>query len=299
MSALERRAWLPWLAMVAGLALAVATPARSQAEQRPPHRGSVTEGLDCGACHTPDSWKGMSTASGGAGFNHDRTGFPLTQRHAQVPCAGCHRSDRAITRQCAGCHEDAHSGQLGASCDGCHSAAGWQQTAAFQRHRQTRLPLTGMHALADCRDCHRSTSENTWSRVPADCFACHAADYQRPDIHPLHVGVPGDPEQPPFPRDCGQCHRSSSWLPAFVTGALASTVQALSASTAHDRIFPLSYGPHRGADCASCHVTASTPRAVRCNGCHAHDELKLREQHRTVAAFGTGCLGCHPGGRAR
>jgi uncharacterized paraquat-inducible protein A len=88
-------------------------------------------------------------------------------------------------------------------------------------------------------------------------------------------------------------------LPAFVRGSLASSVQALSSTTAHDRFLPLSHGPHRGADCDSCHTTPSSPQAVRCNGCHAHDELKLREQHKAVAAFGAACLGCHPGGRAR
>jgi hypothetical protein len=272
---------------------------RAAPKAPPPHRGSVTEGLDCSACHTPAGWKSVSAGSGSAGFDHSRTGFPLNQRHVNVPCAGCHRSDRPITRQCAGCHQDAHAGQLGATCDGCHSAAGWYQTAAFARHRQTRLPLTGMHALVECRDCHQRTTDRTWTTTAADCFACHAADYQRPDIHPLHVGVAGDPAQPPFPRDCSQCHRASGWLPAFVPSGLVSGGLALTSAQAHDRFFPLSHGPHRAADCASCHTSRTAPQAVRCNGCHAHDEVKLREQHRQVAGFGTSCLGCHPGGRAR
>jgi Class III cytochrome C family len=272
---------------------------RAEPAARPAHRASVTEGLDCSACHTPDGWKSVSAGSGSSGFDHSRTGFPLTQRHVNVPCAGCHRSDRPITRQCSGCHQDAHAGQLGAGCDGCHSAAGWYQTAAFARHRQTRLPLTGMHALVECRECHQRTTDRTWTTTAADCFACHAADYQRPDIHPLHVGVAGDPAQPPFPRDCSQCHRASGWLPAFVPGGLVSGGLALTSAQAHDRFFPLSHGPHRAADCASCHTSRSAPQAVRCTGCHAHDEVKLREQHRQVAAFGSSCLGCHPGGRAR
>lgn len=299
MGAGRRLPLLLWLALGTAIAAGVAAPQSGRAAPAPRHRASVTEGLDCGACHTPDGWKGLSTASGSSGFDHNRTGFPLRQRHANVPCAGCHRSERALTRQCDGCHRDAHGGQLGAGCDGCHSAASWYQTAAFARHRQTRLPLTGMHALTDCRDCHQRTTERTWTTTSAECYACHAADYQRPDIHPLHVGVPGDPQQPPFPRDCSQCHRPSGWLPAFVRGDLASGVLALSSGTEHDRIFPLSHGPHRGADCASCHLSPAAPQNVRCTGCHAHDEVKLRQQHRQVAAFGAACLSCHPGGRAR
>jgi hypothetical protein len=299
MAAAHRFPLLLWLALGAAFAAGLGFPESGRAAPAPRHRSSVTEGLDCGACHTPDGWKGLSSSSGSSGFNHDRTGFPLRQRHANVPCAGCHRSDQTLTRQCAGCHRDAHGGQLGAACDGCHSAASWYQTAAFARHRQTRLPLTGMHALTDCRDCHQRTSERTWTTSSAECYSCHAADYQRPDIHPLHVGVPGDAQQPPFPRDCSQCHRPSGWLPAFVRGDLASGVLALSSAAEHDRLFPLSYGPHRGAECASCHVSPAAPQSLRCTGCHAHDDVKLRQQHRQVAAFGAACLSCHPGGRAR
>jgi hypothetical protein len=264
---------------------------------------SVTEGMDCSACHTPDSWKSVTAASDGAGFDHSTTGFPLTARHRDVSCAGCHGGGRAITRQCVGCHQDTHAGQLGAACDGCHSSASWSSTNALARHRRTRLPLTGMHALVDCRDCHQRSSDRTWTSVAADCFACHEADYRRPDLHPLHVGSAGDPNTPPLPRDCAQCHRAIAWSPAFVsnrlvTGGLATAGAALR-SGEHDRVFPLSFGPHRGAECSSCHTSPALPRAVRCSGCHAHDETRLRQQHQKVAGFQPNCLMCHPGGRAR
>ena len=287
------------LGIAIALGLTLPNPGVAAPEDRPVHRSSVTEGLDCNACHTPDSWKSVGAASGQSGFDHSKTGFPLSARHVTVPCAGCHRSDRQITRQCSGCHEDAHAGQLGAACDNCHSAATWYQTEAFARHRQTRLPLTGMHALVECRDCHQRTGDRSWTTSAADCFACHADDYRRPDIHPLHVGVAGDPAQPPFPRDCAQCHRATGWLPVFVDTGLVSIGLALASSRAHDRLFPISHGPHRGADCSSCHSSAAAPRAVRCNGCHAHDEVKLLAQHKAVAAYGAACLTCHPGGSVR
>lgn len=283
---------------------AATAPTASAASKQTARHLSVTEGMDCGACHSPDGWKSLTVASDGAGFDHSTTGFPLTARHREVACAACHGGERTLSRECAGCHQDAHGGRLGAACDGCHSAASWHVTGAFARHRQTRLPLTGMHALVDCRDCHQRTQDNTWTSVAPDCFACHASDYRRPDLHPLHVGVAGDPNTPPLSRDCAQCHRAIAWSPAFVSnplviGGLGSGRAAFAASgAAHDASFPISSGPHRGIECSGCHSSAALPRAVRCTGCHAHGEAKLRVQHRAVAAFQPNCLACHPGGRA-
>lgn len=286
-----------WALLLVAAALAAAGPPPVGAAPRLAHRASVTAGLDCDACHSTESWKSVGQASGESGFDHSRTGFPLTQRHRSVPCAGCHSAERQLTRQCSGCHTDAHAGQLGAACDDCHSAASWYQTETLARHRRTRLPLTGMHALVDCRDCHQRTTERTWTTTAADCFACHEQDYRRPDLHPVHVGVPGDPTQPPLPRDCAQCHRATGWLPVFVgSDLLGGAALAQTSLRAHDRLFPLSHGPHRGADCASCHPSAATRRLVRCTGCHEHAEVKLLEQHRAVPAYGPTCLSCHPGG---
>jgi hypothetical protein len=276
---------------------ATAAPAAA-AGARGPH-GSVTEAMDCGACHTPDSWKTPSASASNAGFDHFRTGFPLTGRHRAVACAECHGARRQITRQCSGCHADAHQGQLGAGCDGCHSAQSWSVTEALARHRRTRLPLTGMHALVECSDCHRSNTERRWTTLAADCFACHEADYRRTDIHPLHLGVAGDPRTPPLSRDCAQCHRAIAWSPAFVNDSLVTGAQRLASAQAHDRLFPLSSGSHRGAECASCHTSPALPRAVRCTGCHAHEETRLAAAHQKVPGFGASCLGCHPGGSVR
>ena len=291
------------LTLAVGLALAsllaLLAPGSSQAAPARTRHQSITQGMDCNACHTTGGWKTLHAARGSQAFDHSRTGFPLTQRHTSVSCMSCHGGERAITRQCAGCHEDVHAGQLGPSCDGCHSAASWTQTDAFVRHRRTRLPLTGMHAVTECKDCHQRSGDRFASQIPADCYSCHAADYQRPDIHPLHVGVPGDPQSPPFPRDCAQCHRASGWSPAFSLSPLVRGGFALSSSSAHDVIFPITSGAHRGLDCQSCHYSTAAPRAVRCNGCHTHEETRLRQQHQRVPAYSAACLTCHAGGASR
>lgn len=291
--------------LLLGLALCLvalwAVAAPSAPAGKSPHKKSITKGLDCGACHTTTGWDLLGgTPTGGGGFDHSRTGFPLTGRHRRVACTDCHNGERAVRRDCAGCHEDAHQRRLGQACDSCHSAAGWRTVRAIERHRSTRLPLTGMHALLDCTQCHQRTTERQWSSVPADCYACHAKDYRRPDLHPRHVGVPGDPTQPPFPRDCSQCHRPSGWSPAVISASKSFTLsQGLASAKSHDARFPISHGKHRGAGCASCHQSLERPRIVRCDGCHAHSPLISRRQHRRVPGAIGNCLGCHPGGARR
>lgn len=280
----------------------VAAPPKTASEpvqRNRKHQPEITRNLDCSSCHTPESWRSLGAAAGDSGFDHSKTGFPLTQRHRAVACTDCHRADRTITRSCAGCHQDAHGGRLGSACDSCHSSAGWHATEAFARHRLTRLPLTGMHALVECRDCHVRTTDGQWSTLPAECFACHSADYRRPGVHPVHTGEPGNPEAPPFPTDCTLCHRTTAWAPAFVPTSLGIAGFGLGSVREHDRVFALSFGPHRGAACQSCHTSSASPAQVRCVGCHAHSEVRMRQVHKTVAAAPGRCLSCHPGGQAR
>ncbi|HWN67975.1 MAG TPA: hypothetical protein VNM90_10060, partial [Haliangium sp.] len=178
------------------------------------------------------------------------------------------------------------------------SSRTWHDTRAIERHRRTRLPLSGVHALLPCTSCHIRTTESTWSHVPADCFSCHEKDY-RADIHPVHQG---DPALTPFPRDCERCHRPIGWSPAVVNPSnLFAVAAAQQALRDHDRHFPISFGKHRGARCETCHVAPGTPRLVMCMGCHEHSPARLRQSHggAAVATDAAGCLRCHPGGAAR
>lgn len=268
--------------------------------------GSITEGIDCSTCHTPTGWKTLSDGTA-KGFDHARTGFPLTGQHDKVACTGCHRPDEQITRQCTGCHKDSHQGRLGQDCDSCHSAQSWRSTRALELHRLTRLPLTGMHALTDCTDCHRRTTDRQSSSVPADCFACHEAEYRRMDVHPRHIGGAGNPPSQPFSRNCALCHRTTAWAPAVVSPAglrqmVAASVLALTvAPERHELAFPIRHGAHRSATCEDCHVSEAVPQAVRCTGCHAHNPVALHAQHKSAPASlaDSACLSCHQGGARR
>lgn len=194
---------------------------------------------------------------------------------------------------------DAHRGRLAQSCDRCHVPAGWKVTRPLEIHRFTRFPLTGMHVLADCSECHRRASEHQFTGAPVDCFACHERDYRRPELRPVHLG---SATSPPFSRDCSQCHRALAWAPAvFNPGQPASASAPLRAAPPnHDARFPVSFGSHRTASCDDCHANTAVPRMVRCIGCHAHGPVRIAQQHRQpVAGDGAACLSCHPGGARR
>jgi hypothetical protein len=262
---------------------------------------SFTDAVSCTACHSTTSWGSADAAGGSVQFDHSTTGFPLTGQHTRASCASCHNGARTLERACVSCHDDFHRGRLPQACDQCHVPAGWRVTRPLDIHRGTRFPLTGMHVLADCTQCHVRASEQKFTDAPIDCYACHAQDYRRPGVFPVHVGTA---TSPPLPRDCSLCHRAVAWVPASVPEALRTSIgtplTAQSAPRDHELRFPLGFGSHRGATCSDCHASTAVPRAVRCIGCHAHDPGILVQQHRQpIAGDGASCLGCHPGGARR
>lgn len=280
-------------------ASAIAGAARADAPQPRVGSRSIAEVVPCTACHSTVAWK--NNDEGASGFDHSTTGFPLTGQHQIAACSQCHGGS-PVKRACVSCHADEHRGRLGGSCDRCHSAAGWQVTRALDIHKTTRFPLTGMHALAACSECHQRIGDHQWRSAPVDCYACHARDYARPDLRPVHTGTP---LTAPFPRDCSQCHRAMAWVPAvFKPELVAATSRAALEGTApppgHDLRFPITFGVHRASSCSDCHTNLATPRAVRCIGCHAHDPARLAAQHKTpVPTLGAACLSCHLGGARR
>ncbi len=282
-------------------------PATTREAKSPkPEAKSITQNGDCTMCHTTDAWrnknqKSLRNAKGG--FDHSKTGFPLSGRHQYVDCTGCHAAKKTVKKACVSCHQDPHQARLGRFCESCHSARAWSDTKPIEMHRRTRFPLTGMHALVDCTQCHQRRVEREFSAPPSDCYACHENDYRKPGLSPNHVGAAGET---PFPRDCSICHRAAGWRPArrdmvpARTAALRLSSQ-LANPLDHDRWFVLSFGPHQNAPCATCHLSENTPRALNCTGCHAHNPVLIQQQHKNgpVPTQGAACMSCHIGGMAR
>jgi hypothetical protein len=263
--------------------------------------GSFSDAVPCSACHSTTAWRSNDAAGDSVKFDHSTTGFPLTGQHLHASCVACHDSTKTLKRECASCHEDFHRGRLAQACDTCHVPVGWKTTRPLDIHRRTRFPLTGMHVLADCTQCHLRASEQKFTDAPIDCYGCHEQDYRRPGIFPVHVGTS---TTAPLPRDCSLCHRAVAWVPANVpaslVGSLGGALQTQSAPRNHDVRFPIGFGSHRTATCSDCHASLAVPRAVRCIGCHAHDPVLILQQHRQpIATDGAACTSCHPGGTRR
>jgi hypothetical protein len=251
------------------------------------HRGALA--ADCLECHDTRDWKPAPQ------FDHARTNYPLTGKHASVRCDDCHLSPQVVVRRtaqgqpvpvyrplryqaCSACHKDPHAGALGADCVKCHQTEGFTRIArgAFD-HDRTRYPLRGRHAAVACDRCHDFGSARGKRPPFATCASCHA------DPHAGTATLAGRRA------DCAECHDVGGFRPATLMVAQHRSTR-----------YPLE-GKHQTVACAACHVknppsvtkarlgTAGTlirPAFARCRSCHGDD-------HGTQVAAGSDCRDCH------
>lgn len=219
------------------------------------HKGGL--GPKCENCHNEDNWKE-------ARFDHQKTHFPLLQRHADVKCISCHVQEHYLNtpKDCASCHreDDAHKGFYGPRCDSCHNAADWK-VPLFRHDRDTRYPLLDRHRQVKCLSCHLSSPYR--ERTPTRCNACHRSDDP-------HKGALGD--------KCDKCHNERGWK-----GNSRFSHDA-------DTQFPLR-DAHKAAKCESCHKDKGMQEKlpVRCFACHKENDQKKGHK----GAFGEKCDACH------
>lgn len=154
---------------------------------RDAHGGRL--GARCGRCHAATTWRETTFDP----LAHRRSAFPLSGRHAIIPCEECHgdRRDRSFARptaDCVACHEpDALRGnarlpghdRLGPACRACHGA--WRfSPASFPAHEACFPIRSGKHGGIRCADCHVPSvppvSDPTFACASgtADCVRCHA-----------------------------------------------------------------------------------------------------------------------------
>ena len=215
------------------------------------HHGAL--GPECASCHQTTSWRDTR-------FDHDKTDFPLTNKHRSVTCAACHAGEhfKGTPQQCIGCHmpDDVHRGGQGTQCGNCHSSADWT-SQKFDHARETGFALLGRHARVGCQDCHRSG--NLKAAIPKDCNGCHRSDDR-------HAGR--------FGPACADCHGNDTWRVTNFDHAARFK-------------FPLA-GAHAALDCHACHtgVAKDQKLATECAACHRADEPHGR-------TLGTHCEDCH------
>jgi hypothetical protein len=279
---MTRSALLGLAALLAAAAAPAQQPPGADLKAAPP--GARAGETRCAACHTTEGW-------GDVKFVHERTGFPLTGRHAQVACKRCHpvAFDQPVGRSCNACHRDPHGGYSGMRCGSCHDTDGWKSRFGADSHRRTNFPLQGKHALIPCEECHGDQRDRSFARPTVLCADCHQADLARA----AGSGIPHDG----FPSNCLGCHTFWRWRPASFSG--------------HDRCFPISSGRHAGIRCNQCHVTI--PASLTIGSCNSqpwpdcqrcHSCASVAGNHGGVSNFNAqcpvppSCYRCHPSGTA-
>ena len=247
-----------------------------------PHR--ETQGPDCRQCHLTTAWNATP------GFDHAKTAYPLTGKHASVACEKCHRQTTAALAssstpprifkplphgQCSDCHRDVHQGRAGPTCSSCHVTENFRrvETRSFD-HAGTGYPLEGKHLQVSCERCHRQDAAGGLAvgaletgsvrRLPHErCDDCHA------DAHG------GQLAKRPDRGDCVTCHRVEGWKPSTFTAERHAAVE-----------FALE-GRHAAAKCSACHAPHSKGPALAMS-------VETLGSARVALALGVpACVSCH------
>ncbi len=275
-----------------------------------PHRGTFKQ--DCAACHTESTFQKGT-------FDHAATRFALADKHAGIACVACHKTPRpaandfkGLKASCDSCHADVHRGELGLSCEKCHSARSWE-VKPFT-HVNQRIFFDGGHAALTCAQCHTSTMQPTrtgsavpllrigFTTTPTACVSCHKD---------VHLGQ--------LKQACETCHtvetpkfRVTEFAHAATRFPLTGKHAPLQCEACHKvetGAFPAGHGTARrltGMDtaCASCHQDPHRGQLGReCEACHGTDTFDARrythKNARSLRAFFTGrhasatCAACH------
>jgi hypothetical protein len=267
-------------AKYAGLSFSNCTPCHTD-----PHENKF--GANCEGCHTTASFHQIV----GQLFDHNKTNFPLTGKHAAVDCAKCHTSgnmtEPVAHARCSDCHRDAHHGQFAdrqdkGKCESCHTVDGFvPATYTMDAHQECRYPLTGSHLAVPCFVCHTQVVESkakSYTRFDfADltCKGCHK------DAHE------GQLDKWIAQGGCEFCHGTETWHRTTFDHKLSRFVLE---------------GKHRETPCLSCHTVKKIgtnenvmwmkPVAVECNACHRdpHQGQFIRSDLNETAAD---CQRCH------
>jgi len=231
--------------------------------------GFPTTAAACSTCHPITTW-----ADGK--FDHTAFGFPLTNGHANVPCASCHINSNYSLNTAAtdcgnsGCHlttwqqtnNPVHSTAGPAfavgNCANCHTTKGWDG-ASFD-HSVTGFTLTGTHTSptpTPCASCHIN---NNYTLNSTECITCHQPDWNKTAT--LGGNVPNHITSgfPSTSAACSSCHPITTWA----DGKFDHSTTGFTLTGTHMSPVPTA--------CSSCHVNGNyTLNSTDCMTCHTPD----------------------------
>jgi nitrate/TMAO reductase-like tetraheme cytochrome c subunit len=240
-----------------------------------PHHNKF--GQNCRQCHSEVSF---TTIKGISDFDHNKTNFPLVDKHLTVDCKSCHKTnltDPLKHDRCTDCHSDYHKGQfvkngISPDCSECHSVKGFTSFSyTLEQHNKSPFPLMGAHSAQPCSECHKKQTEWSFKGIGTVCLDCHS------DIHKTFIGAKYYPDE-----NCRICHNESAW----------SDVSFDHSKTG----FPLT-GEHTKPSCATCHITRTSGGTITqkfadlpsdCSACHNDNH-----QGQFNKNMGENCTDCH------
>ena len=173
-------------------------------------------GSFCESCHDENGWRIESPVD-----VHRRTNFPLTGKHAVIPCQECHfqateNAFMSVSTSCDACHlqdytrtaqisVDHLASGFGLQCMECHET-GRFAPAAYRGHDSCFQISVGPHAAIRCAECHTSLqgkrADGSCNTRDAACTDCHTHNESKTNAE--HDGVPGYQFKSP---KCYSCHR--------------------------------------------------------------------------------------------
>jgi hypothetical protein len=239
--------------------LKIATSCISCHKKDDKHEGTL--GDRCEKCHIEKNW---STTPG---FDHDKTKFPLLDKHEATNCKACHKVNLTdkLPIECSECHkkdDDAkgHKGNFGTKCDSCHTAKDWKTAYKFDHNRDTKYVLKDKHKETKCVECHKGKLYG--QNLKTECYSCHKKD----DDNKGHKGR--------YDQKCETCHIEKTWKTLIFD---------------HDRDTKYKLlDKHRAAKCDSCHKANLYKDKVKstCISCHKADDKHKGQE-------GDKCEDCH------
>lgn len=240
-----------------------------------PHQNKF--GQNCRQCHSEESFTQIKSTSG---FDHNKTRFPLAEKHQLVDCKACHKgrlTDPLRYDRCDNCHSDYHNGQFVNNnsipdCSQCHSVRGFEKfNFSIEQHNAGPFPLRNSHEAVPCIDCHKKQDQWSFRKIGISCKDCHS------DIHIRKI-------EPRFYPDgnCKVCHNEKRW----------SDVSFDHSATK----FQLT-GQHLNQPCRLCHFRADGSGVIQqkfyelssaCTTCHNDNH-----NHQFDKNGVTDCFACH------
>jgi len=258
-----------------------------------PHNGQFAKRADQGACESCHTVNDFKPAKYGLA-EHNKSAFPLREKHADTLCAKCHIPAGKATiykvkfALCLDCHKDAHAGQFAKApyfdrCEQCHNESTFHKTAmTLARHQKIDFKLTGGHVAVACIDCHQPIGDKGPARYHFEdlsCVTCHKDPHRNQFAERMAKGRGLD-------TGCVVCHSTKEW-------------NDISAFDHSSTTFDLK-GAHRAVTCNGCHRPPNMERTLK-NVDYRIAPTKCEECHEDIhgsqfSRKGTGvtlCVGCH------